>query len=48
VAGGTAYPTPLRLENIFVVWALVVTMVIVTFWLTSKATAHHPEKAEEV
>jgi cytochrome bd-type quinol oxidase subunit 1 len=48
VAGGTAYPTPLRLENIFVVWALVVTMVIVTFWLTSKATAHHPEKAEEI
>jgi len=48
VAGGTSYPTPLRLENIFIVWLLIMIIVIVTFWLTSKSTAYHPEKAEEI
>ena len=48
VAGGQAYPTPLRLENIYTVWLLISIIIIVTFWLVSKATAHHPEKKEQI
>ena len=48
VAGGQAYPTPLRLENIYLVWLLISVVIILTFWLVSKATAHHPEKKETV
>ncbi|MBU7024605.1 MAG: cytochrome ubiquinol oxidase subunit I, partial [Theionarchaea archaeon] len=48
VAGGQSHPTPLVIQNIFIVWGLISVMILVTFWLTSKATAHHPEKAEEI
>lgn len=48
VAGGQAYPTPLRLENIFAVWFLISIVITVSFWLVSKATAHHPEKKEQI
>jgi len=32
----------------FVVWAVIIAMVMTIFWFTSKVTAEHPEKAEEV
>jgi cytochrome bd ubiquinol oxidase subunit I len=48
VPGGQAFPTPLRLENIYSVWILISIIVVVTFWLVSKATAHHPEKQEQI
>ena len=44
----TAYPTPLAIGNIFGVWAIISVIVIIVLWLTSKATAHHPEEAEEI
>jgi hypothetical protein len=34
--------------QIFVVWAVTLAMTIATFWLVSKVTAEHPEKAEEI
>jgi cytochrome bd ubiquinol oxidase subunit I len=43
-----AYPTPLAIVNIFTVWILISVIVLVVFWLTSKATAHHPEDAERI
>ena len=48
IAGGAGYPTPLSLQNIFGVWFLSIAVVLLAFWVTSRATAHHPEKAEEV
>jgi cytochrome bd-type quinol oxidase subunit 1 len=48
VAGGMNYPTPLTIENILFVWIFVTLIILATFWITSKATAHHPEKAEEI
>ncbi len=48
VAGGASSPTPLTLQNIFGVWFLSIAVVLLAFWVTSRATAHHPEKAEEV
>ncbi len=48
VAGGMNSPTPLMIENILWVWLFVTIIVLVAFWITSKATAHHPEKAEEI
>ena len=48
VAGGVGYTTPLALENIFAVWFISMIVIVVAFVLVSRATAHHPEKAEEV
>ena len=48
IPGGMSYPTPLRIENIFVVWLFSAIIILIAFWFTSKATAHHPEKAEEI
>lgn len=48
VAGGMNVQTPLSLGNILIVWLLSSIVILVAFWLTSKATAHHPEKAEEI
>ena len=48
VAGGASYSTPLTLQNIFGVWFLSIAVILIAFWITSKATAHHPEKAEEM
>jgi cytochrome bd-type quinol oxidase subunit 1 len=48
VAGGMNIKTPLSLGNIFMVWVLASSIILIAFWLTSKATAHHPEKAEEI
>jgi cytochrome bd-type quinol oxidase subunit 1 len=48
VAGGMNIKTPLSLGNIFIVWVISSVIILVAFWLTSKATAHRPEKAEEI
>ncbi|MBN1263928.1 MAG: hypothetical protein JXA25_00440 [Anaerolineales bacterium] len=48
VPGGQAYPTPVPISRIFIVWAIVSAAALLVFWFTSKVTAHHPEKAEEV
>lgn len=40
--------TPISIYKIFAVWISVVLITIVVFWFTSKATAHHPERAEEI
>lgn len=48
VAGGMNAPTPLSIENIFIVWVFSSIVILLAFWFTSKATAHHPEKAEEI
>jgi len=46
--GTTQYPTPLELVNIFGIWIIISIIIVFIFWLTSKATAHHPEDAEEI
>ena len=48
VAGGMGYETPLSIGNIFGVWFISVIVIVVSFILVSRATAHHPEKAEEI
>ncbi len=48
VPGGQDYPTPVPISRIFIVWAIISVFTIAVFWFTSKVTAHHPEKAEEV
>ena len=48
VPGGAAHPTPIRLISIFTVWLIISLLTLSIFWLTSKVTAHHPEKAEEI
>ena len=48
VPGGQSHPTPIPAYQMFVVWAVIIAMVMTIFWFTSKVTAEHPEKAEEV
>jgi cytochrome bd-type quinol oxidase subunit 1 len=48
VPGGMSNPTPLSIQNIFIVWFFASCIILTAFWLTSKATAHHPEQAEEL
>lgn len=48
VPGGQAYPTPIPLPQIFIVWAIILAMTLAIFWFASKVTAYHPEKAEEI
>jgi len=48
VPGGQSYPTPLPLEQIFIIWAVILIMVVGIFWFTSKVTSHHPEQAEQI
>lgn len=48
VPGGQAYPTPIPISRIYIVWFVILAVVITIFWFVSKVTAHHPEKAEEV
>ncbi len=48
VPGGQSYPTPIPAYQMFVVWAIIISLVMVIFWFTSRVTAEHPEKAEEV
>jgi len=48
VADSQNNPTPILIEKIFIVWAVIIIFIIITFWLTSKVTAHHPSKAEEI
>ena len=48
VPGGQNYPTPIPISRIFIVWGIITVFTLTVFWFTSKVTAHHPEKAEEV
>jgi cytochrome bd-type quinol oxidase subunit 1 len=48
VPGGMSNPTPLSIQNIFIVWFFASIIILIAFWFTSKATAHHPEQAEEL
>ena len=48
VPGGQAYPTPIPVGQIFAVWLIITSLTLVIFWFTSKVTAEHPEKAEEI
>jgi cytochrome bd ubiquinol oxidase subunit I len=48
VPGGQSYPTPIPAYQMFVVWAVIIGLVTMIFWFTSKITAEHPEKAEEI
>jgi len=48
VAGGTGYVTPLAIENILGVWFVSMVVIVTAFILVSRATAHHPEKGEEI
>ena len=48
IPGGQDYPTPIPISRIFIVWGVITIVTLATFWFTSKVTAHHPEKAEEV
>jgi cytochrome bd-type quinol oxidase subunit 1 len=48
VPGGQSYPTPIPAYQMFVVWAIIIALVMAIFWFTSRVTAEHPEKAEEV
>jgi cytochrome d ubiquinol oxidase subunit I len=48
VPGGTAYPTPIPVYQMIIVWLLVIGFVVTIFWFTSRVTAEHPEEAEEV
>ena len=36
------------IDKIFLVWALIMGLVLLVFWLTSKKTAHHPKENEEL
>ncbi len=48
VPGNQSYPTPIPISRIYIVWFIILVVVATVFWLVSKVTAHHPEKAEEV
>jgi len=48
VPGGQDYPTPIPITRIFIVWGIITVVTLAIFWFTSKVTAHHPEKADEV
>ncbi len=48
VPGGQSYPTPIPVAQIVIVWIIVLVFVVSVFWFTSRVTAEHPEKAEEV
>jgi cytochrome d ubiquinol oxidase subunit I len=41
-------PTPIAIDRIFIVWGIIMILVIIVFWYTSKVTAHHPEAAEQL
>ncbi len=42
------HPTPVSIGRIMGVWTIITLVILAIFWFTSKVTAHHPEKAEEV
>jgi cytochrome d ubiquinol oxidase subunit I len=48
VPGGQAYPTPIPVAQIVLVWIIVLALVVSVFWFTSRVTAEHPEEAEEI
>jgi len=48
VPGGQQYPTPVPVGEIFAVWAIITLGTLLIFWLVSKVTAEHPERAEEI
>ncbi len=51
VPGGTAYPTPIYLWNIFIIWIGLLAFFLAAFWLVSKVTAEvtieYPDEAKE-
>ncbi|MGA9099245.1 MAG: cytochrome ubiquinol oxidase subunit I [Methanotrichaceae archaeon] len=46
VPGGDAYPTPLSIWNIILVWIAVLGFAITVIWYISKVTAEHPDEAD--
>ncbi len=48
VPGDQAYPTPIPMPQIFVVWALIMGLIFLIFWFVSRVTAYHPEEAERI
>jgi cytochrome bd-type quinol oxidase subunit 1 len=48
VPGGQSAPTPLSFLTISGVWLVVTVGSLLIFWFTSRVTASHPEKAEEM
>ncbi len=48
VPGGQAFPTPIPVAQIFVVWGIILVLTTAIFWFVSKVTAYHPDMAEEM
>jgi cytochrome d ubiquinol oxidase subunit I len=48
VPGGTAYPTPISVWNMSLIWFGLLGFVLAIFWFISKVTAEHPEAVEEI
>ncbi len=48
VPGGQSYPTPIPINQILIVWAVILALTFTVFWFASKVTAYHPEKAESI
>jgi len=48
VPGGQSYPTPIPINQIFVVWAVILALTLAIFWFASRVTAYHPEKADVI
>jgi cytochrome d ubiquinol oxidase subunit I len=46
VPGGTAYPTPVSIWNISLIWLGVLGFAFVVMWYISKVTAEHPGEAD--
>jgi cytochrome bd ubiquinol oxidase subunit I len=46
IPGGTAYPAPLSVWNILLVWGGVLAFAITVFWFVSKITAEQPGEAD--
>jgi cytochrome bd ubiquinol oxidase subunit I len=47
VPGGTAYPTPISLWSIFIIWVGLLALFLAIFWYVSKVTAEQPPKSGE-
>ncbi|MEJ2250342.1 MAG: cytochrome ubiquinol oxidase subunit I, partial [Candidatus Lokiarchaeota archaeon] len=48
VPGMSMNPTPIAVDRIFIVFGVILLMIILIFWFTSKVTAHHPEEMDKI
>jgi len=48
VPGMGQFPTPIPVAQIFLAWAVLITLAVLVFWFVSRATAYHPEEKERI